>query len=69
MYDLTENYDEKVDVPGGILYRKGGVVQADWGKERGHDLWVRSDSETEAAKELFNNLRKGYVDGDWSWAE
>lgn len=58
MSDLRDNHDEKADINGGVLYRKGSVVRACWGKDRGRDTWTLP--EESEAKETFKDMKTRY---------
>lgn len=60
--DLRTNHDEKADIIGGVLYRKGAVIRACWDKEHGHDTWTLP--EESEAKETFNDMKVRYNEKD-----
>ncbi len=59
MSDLRDDHDEKAEIIGGTLYRKGQLVRACFGEEHGRDSWKLWSTEEEA-KIAFQDLKTHY---------
>lgn len=62
--DIRKDYDDKVSVDGGVLYRKGKIVQVWWVKDSSgkkinkKETWTSPDEKQ--AKEEFKDMKERF---------